>query len=66
MINTEIGVVAGKVWNFLSEKGEMSLSRLKKEVEGGDTLVLLALGWLAKEEKVTFEKRANAIFVCLT
>jgi len=56
-----IGDIAGKVWNFLNEKGEANLSQLKKGVKADSNLVLQAIGWLAREDKLLIEKKGRYI-----
>jgi hypothetical protein len=56
----QVGEIAGKVWQTLSSEGPLTLSELKKKVTNGEgELVSLALGWLAREDKVhiTSEKK---------
>jgi hypothetical protein len=50
----QIGIAAGAVWSYLSDNGETSLATLKKEVSAPADLVLAAVGWLAREEKLEF------------
>jgi len=54
-----IGDTAGKVWKFLNEKGEANLNQLKKGVKSDPNLVLQAIGWLAREDKLLIEKRGR-------
>ena len=56
-----IGDTAGKVWRLLDEKGETKLSELKKEVDADPNLVLQAIGWLAREDKLLIEKKGRYI-----
>ncbi len=64
-MNTElIGTTAGKVWHALDVKGEMSVSALKKAI-GGDSMVDYAIGWLAREGKVSFRKDKNVVKIGL-
>jgi hypothetical protein len=62
-----IGDTAGKVWNFLNEngKGETNLSQLKKGVNADPNLILQAIGWLAREDKLRIEKKARHITYAL-
>jgi hypothetical protein len=60
MINA-IGDTAGKVWRFLEEKGEANLSQLKKAVAADSNLILQAIGWLAREDKLRIEKKGRFI-----
>lgn len=59
----QIGLVAGKVWRTLDSKGEASLSQLPKLVKEKDATVYQALGWLAREGKVTYRLDGNHTFV---
>jgi hypothetical protein len=56
-----IGDTAGKVWNFLNEKGEATLSQLKRGVKGDPNLILEAIGWLAREDKLRIEKKGRYV-----
>ena len=49
-----IGTNAGKVWNALNVNNDLSLKALKKETKLKDKDLYLALGWLAREGKITF------------
>lgn len=49
----------GKVWDFLSEKGEAKLSQLKKGVKADSNFVLPVIGWLAREDKLNIEKKGS-------
>jgi len=60
-----IGDTAGKVWNFLNEKGEANLSQLKNGVKADSNLVLQAIGWLAREDKLLIEKKGRYITYAL-
>lgn len=60
----EVGETAGKVWHFLKNNGEKSITQLK-EVESNQLLLNLALGWLAREDKINLEKKGNVVKVNL-
>lgn len=61
----DIGLAAGRVWQFLSEHGPAALSRIAKGVEGGQSLALMAVGWLAREGKVEFLQEGRVQLVRL-
>jgi hypothetical protein len=65
LTSEEIGLVAGDVWRALSESGGQSVATLKKSVGAPDELVLAALGWLAREEKLAFETNRRSVTVSL-
>ena len=52
-----IGETAGKVWRFLEQHGEANLNQIKKNVKANPNLVLQAIGWLAREDKLTVSKK---------
>lgn len=49
---TEIGIVAGEIWHFLDKHGEVNLEQLVSGVVRPKDLVLMSLGWLAREGHV--------------
>ena len=65
MSSIEIGHVAGEVWGILSQHGELTLADLKKEVPAPADLVLAAIGWLAREDKLEFTTAGRKVKVSL-
>ena len=62
----EIGHAAGEVWGALSTgNGGVSLAALKKSVDAPADLVLLALGWLAREDKIEIDASGRAPTISL-
>jgi hypothetical protein len=61
----EIGVMAGKVWQTLDTKGEMSLAALKKSLGTRELTADWAIGWLARENKLVLRKERNTVKVAL-
>jgi hypothetical protein len=61
-----IGETAGTVWKALGAKGRVALTTLPKLVDLDGALVQQAVGWLAREHKVEFEKEGRALYVKLT
>jgi hypothetical protein len=49
---TEIGIVAGDIWHFLDQHGEVALSVLIRGIDKNRDNVLMSLGWLAREGHV--------------
>ena len=60
-----IGDTAGKVWQFLNEKGEANIIDLIKGVEADSGLILQAIGWLAREDKLRIEKKGPYVIYSL-
>jgi hypothetical protein len=55
----QIGETAGSVWRVLESKGPQSLAALKKQVKAPGDLVLMAVGWLAREEKLALDQKGR-------
>ena len=49
---TEIGIVAGEIWHYLDQHGEVSLIDLVMGIDKSRDNVLMSLGWLAREGHV--------------
>lgn len=65
MIKELIGDNAGKIWKLLKDSGQLSASAVKKAADMNDKDLYMALGWLAREEKVIFEMKRNQLLVDL-
>ena len=55
----QIGDVAGVVWHYLNENGSSTLTQLVKEIDAPRDVVMQAVGWLAREDKLTIEDEAR-------
>ncbi len=53
---TEIGIVAGDIWHFLDEHGEVTLSVLVKGIDRPRDNILMSLGWLSREGHVILQQ----------
>lgn len=47
-----IGETAGLLWKYLEGNGETTIPQLIKKIDADEFLVLTALGWLAREDKI--------------
>lgn len=61
----EIGETAGEIWHLLLQQGRMSLPKLVKEIGAPRDLVMQAIGWLAREEKVLIEETSRSRIIML-
>ena len=61
---TKIGENAGLVWNAL-QNGAQGLKALKKATKLKNEELYLALGWLAREGKVSFAEAETELVVAL-
>ena len=53
---TRIGIISGEIWRHLDQKNESSLSELYSALDHPKDLVLMSVGWLAREGHVILEK----------
>jgi hypothetical protein len=49
---TEIGIAAGEIWHLLDKHGEVTLSDLLLGIDKPKEVILMSLGWLAREGHV--------------
>lgn len=61
----EIGITAGEIWQYLNKNEEASVGKLKQELKITDRMVMLGLGWLAREGKLDIIKRQRATYFLL-
>lgn len=58
-MNDRIGESAGAVWNWLDRHEDVTVSSLVKGTGLKQREVDRAIGWLARENKITIQKNAN-------
>ena len=56
---------AGKTWKLLGQCGETSVSQLPQLINEQDSIVFQALGWLAREDKISYTSKNRKTFVSL-
>lgn len=61
----QVGETAGEVWRLLSSEGPQTMSQLKKKVDAKGELLSMALGWLARENKIELLPEKKALRVQL-
>lgn len=62
----QIGETAGEVWRILDDNGSLSLAQLTKRIDAQRDVVMQAVGWLAREDKIEIEETGRGRFVALT
>ena len=65
MLINQVGEVAGNIWHTLDEEGPLSITALKKQIEAPDAVFYMALGWLAREDKLNIEPEGRSYRVQL-
>ena len=59
----EIGETAGVIWRMLDQDGPIRITQLIKEVEAPRDMVMQAIGWLAREEKIRIDESSRSRFI---
>lgn len=65
MKKEKIGTDAGKIWQILNEIGNVKIVDLKKTSKMDIKDIYLALGWLARENKIQFFEMEREFAVCI-
>lgn len=66
MLQEKAGIIAGKIWETLNEKGELSQKDLKKALKvRTDKDLYLGLGWLLREDKVVLNEQDGEFLIKL-
>ena len=60
-----IGETAGDVWCLLDKSGEVPLTKLVKKINAPRDVVMQAVGWLARENKLQIEEDGRSKLVSL-
>ena len=66
MIKFDIGVNSGIIWNLLSEKGALTINALEELTGFEKQELMLALGWLSRENKINFSQYGEDLLVSLS
>lgn len=61
----QIGETAGDVWRLLDLKGPLSMAQVVKQLDAPRDLVMMALGWLAREDKILVDNDSRARTISL-
>jgi hypothetical protein len=64
-MDADIGFLAGDLWKFLSENGESSALKIRSVLKLSQSHLYMALGWLAREGKVSIVYRDRVYWVSL-
>lgn len=62
---TQIGIVAGDIWHYLDEHQEAHLSELVEKLGRDKNIILMSLGWLAREGHICTEKKGDDYIIQL-
>jgi hypothetical protein len=56
----QIGDTAGVVWHHLHENGPLSVTQLTKDIDAPRDVIMQAIGWLAREDKLSIEEEGRS------
>ncbi len=62
---TEIGIVAGEIWHLLDKHGETAMSHIFEGIDKPRDIILMSLGWLAREGHIVLNKKNDEYNVTL-
>jgi hypothetical protein len=51
----QIGIIAGEIWHYLDTHGDSDMSELSAAIDKPRDLILMSLGWLAREGHVVLK-----------
>ena len=61
----KVGESAGAIWNYLKDRSEAPAAELRKALEMNDATFWMAVGWLARENKLVFTRQRKEISISL-
>jgi len=62
---TEIGIVAGEIWQYLEKYNETTLKNLLEATKKERDIVIMGLGWLAREGHIILKKEDGEYYITL-
>jgi Winged helix-turn-helix domain (DUF2582) len=65
MMQEEIGAAAGAIWRALAGNSGCALPKLRKAVDCKAPVFDWAIGWLAREDKITITREKRSFLVQL-
>ena len=64
-IQEQIIESAGQIYNYLSNKGEVSINKMTKDLDLEGNFTAMGLGWLSREDKIDYTPKAKSVTVRL-
>ena len=61
----QIGQTAGDVWRLLDGEGPTSITKIVKQIDAPRDVVMQAIGWLAREDKINIDEETRSKVVSL-
>lgn len=63
MYKNDIGINAGTIWHLLADKDAVSIPQICEHTNYGEASVMLALGWLSREDKIRFLDKQGVVYI---
>ena len=64
-MHARVGSAAGVIWRYLHGHGDATIRRLKKETKLSGQVLLMAIGWLAREDKLVVTRAGRTLKISL-
>ena len=64
-MSESIGNVAGQVWQYLNKNGAQTVAKIAKQSHIEMKQLQRAIGWLAKEDKITITSKGRTEVISL-
>ncbi len=61
----KVGESAGSIWNYLKDRSDSQAAELRKALGMDDATFWMAVGWLARENKLAFNGQGKKISISL-
>jgi hypothetical protein len=65
MLIQKVGETAGLIWQAIDSQGPLKATALKKLLKTNDMILNMALGWLAREDKIEMTASGRTFLVQL-
>lgn len=62
MLKQDVGMNAWTIWLLLSRNGKMSVNEICEVTECNDSFIYLTLGWLYKQDVVSFVTDGDTLY----
>lgn len=59
----DVGDNAGAIWHLLLEQGMLSIKQIEEYTGYKEKVIILSLGWLARENKINFVEKNDNIHI---
>lgn len=61
----KVGDSAGAIWNYLKDRSDAPAAELRKALVMNDATFWMAVGWLARENKLVFAGQGKEVSIAL-